>query len=203
MRAARYCSTGVWLEREFIGLSATAQRVFYAAWTAPETQTCGITTIGASALASRLRLPVDDVDAALLELASADRISVDPHVALTWLHGFLEMQLGGAPLKSQSWLWSTVSAVSCLPDCDLTRRFRAHYGLPDAAEGRVPTGRGQSVDGVSAGSRQGVDGVSNSGGCRQGVGGVSEIAPLPDPISPSLLLTDAAEKVKKIARGRS
>jgi hypothetical protein len=190
MRAARYCSTGVWLEREFIGLSATAQRVFYAAWTAPETQTCGITTIGASALASRLRLPVDDVEVALLELAGADRISIDPKVALTWLHGFLEMQLGGAPLKSQSWLRSTVSAVSCLPVCDLTRRFRAHYGLPDSVEGRVLTGCATSVDGASAGTRQ-------------GVGGVSEIAPLPVPISPSLLLTDAAEKTKKIARRRS
>ena len=203
MRAARYCSTGVWLEREFIGLSATAQRVFYAAWTAPETQTCGITTIGASALASRLRLPVEDVDAALLELASADRISVDPKVALIWLHGFLETQLGGEPIKSESWMRSTVSAVSCLPACELTRRFRVHYGLPDSSEGRVPAGCAPSLYGVSAGTRQGADGVSKSGGCRHGVGGVSEIVPLPVARSPSHLLTDAAEKTKKIVRRRS
>ncbi len=179
MRAARYCSTGVWIEREFIGLSATAQRVFYAAWTAPETQTCGITTIGAAALASRLRLPINDIDAALLELVNADRISTDPKFALIWLHGFLETQLGGLPVKSEAWMRSSVSAVGSLPDCDLTRRFRVHYGLTDSDEGRVSTGRAPRVDGVV------------------------ESAPLPDPISLSSLKTGDAKKTLKNSRGWS
>ena len=130
MRANRYLPTHWWINHEFLGLTPMARRVLFALWTAPETPTCGITTVGAATVADRLRTSGKVVQSALVELSQAGFISLDHDSAVIWLHNFLERQLGSLPAKSQRWIAATADALRNLPDTALTRRFRAHYSIP-------------------------------------------------------------------------
>ena len=158
IRSARRVPTGWWISHDFLGLTPTAQRVLFSLWTAPETPTCGITTIGAATVADRLRVPVRAVHSALAELSQYGFVSLDQDSPVIWLHGYIEIQLGGLPSSNPKWMTSTASAVGNLPETDLVRRFKAHYYIQS--------------DTPSIPYRYPIDGVSN-------------LAPLPVPTSPS------------------
>lgn len=101
-------------------------------WTWVDTPTCGLMPFSSAALAGRLELQVDRVDAVISDLEAADFVTVQD--GLIWLHGYIEMQLGGVPTKSEKWLNSTLKALDALPDCSIVARYRAHYRLPDGTD---------------------------------------------------------------------
>jgi hypothetical protein len=131
MRAARSTPTRWWLDPAFLALSPDAQRALYCLWTSPETPTSGITTLVASSIAERLRITLKVAASRLVELEQAGFVAIDHEARVIWLHGFVEIQLGGLPETNEKWVKATTSALKGLPETALTRRYRRHYALPD------------------------------------------------------------------------
>ena len=139
-------------------------------WTGPETPVCGLMPLATAQIAAKLRIRPQKVEAVLIELQDAGLIDHDGR--LIWLKGYIEVQLGGMPNMSGSWIANTSNALSALPDCDLVSRYRDHYKVPKDC--RKPKKR--KTKKVAA------TGVTEQGPRQGGIQGPRGVLPFPLPI---------------------